>query len=150
MRLHAWGADVRAVSLVRVAAEAELLRIQHMLKRQGMRAAFGMIAALFAIGVLVLGNVAGWQVLRLYVQPINATLILLGINLVVMSVFAALAARSSPSYAEREALRIRQQAIQEARGSLAFTALVPIAGTLLRARGRNDSRRLPFWRRLTG
>ena len=88
-----------------------------MLKRQGMRAAFGMIAAVFAVGVLVLCNVAGWQVLRWYVQPIYATLVLLGINMVVMAVFAALAARSSPGYAEREALRIRQQAIQEARGS---------------------------------
>lgn len=65
---------MRAVSLARVAAEAELLRIQHMLKRQGMRAAFGMIAAMFAVGVLVLCNVAGWQVLRWYVQPIYATL----------------------------------------------------------------------------
>ena len=68
---------MRAVSLARVAAEAELLRIQHMLKRQGMRAAFGMIAAVFAVGVLVLCNVAGWQVLRWYVQPIYATLVLL-------------------------------------------------------------------------
>ena len=51
-----------------------------MLKRQGMRAAFGGIAAVFAVGVLVLCNVAGWQVLRWYVQPIYATLVLLGIN----------------------------------------------------------------------
>jgi hypothetical protein len=88
---------VRAVSLARVAAEAELLRIQHMLKRQGLRAAFGVIAAVFAVDVLVLCNVAGWQVLRWYVQPIYATLVLLGINTVVMAVVAALAARSSPA-----------------------------------------------------
>ena len=129
---------MRAVSLARVAAEAELLRIQHMLKRQGMRAAFGAIAAVFAIGVLVLCNVAGWQVLRWYVPPIYATLILLGINTVVMAVFATLAARSSPSYAEREAFRIRQQAIHEARGSLALTALVPLAGTVLRSRRADE------------
>jgi hypothetical protein len=33
--------------------------IQHMLKRQGMRAAFELIAAVFAVGLLVLSNVAG-------------------------------------------------------------------------------------------
>lgn len=150
MSLLALGADMRAVSLARVAAEAELLRLQLMLKRQGMRAAFGVIAAVFALGVLVLSNVAGWQVLRWYVQPIYATLILLGVNAMVMAMFAVLAARSSPGYAEREAIRIRQQAVREARGTLALTALVPIAGTVLRSRRLSDTRRLPLWRRLTG
>ena len=37
----AWAATMRATNLVKVAAEAEILRIQHMLKRQGVRAAFG-------------------------------------------------------------------------------------------------------------
>ena len=57
---------MRAVSLLRVAAEAELLRLRHMLIRHGMRAAYGLIAALFAVGVLVLIIVAGWHVLRWY------------------------------------------------------------------------------------
>ena len=69
---------MRAAKLVKIAAEAEILRIQHLLKRQGMRVAFGLMAAVFAVGVLVLVNITGWQVLRLYVQPIYATLILLG------------------------------------------------------------------------
>jgi hypothetical protein len=51
---------MRAVDLVKIAAEAEILRIQHMLKRQGMRAAFGLVAVVFILGVLVLANVAGW------------------------------------------------------------------------------------------
>ena len=137
---------MRAVSLLRVAAEAELLRLRHMLIRQGMRAAYGVIAAVFALGVLVLINVAGWQVLRWYVQSIYATLILLGVNAVIGAVFALLAARSSPGRVEREAMRIREQALHEARGSMALTALVPIAGTVLRAR-RSRPRRSPFWRR---
>ena len=132
---------MRAVSLLRVAAEAELLRLRHMLMRQGMRAAYGLMAALFAVGVLVLINVAGW-----YVQPIYATLVLLGVNLVIAAIFALLAARSSPGHAEREALRIRQQAIHDARGSLALTAIIPIAGAVLRAR-RSQPRRWPLWRR---
>jgi hypothetical protein len=138
---------MRAVNLAKVAVEAEILRIQHMLKRQGMRAAFGLVAVIFALGVLVLAHVAGWQILRLYVPPIYATLILLGLDLVVAAIFGILAAKSSPSRAERDALAIRQQALREARSSLALGALIPIASRLLRSR-RNDTRKRPFWRRL--
>ena len=138
---------MRAVNLAKIGAEAEILRLQHMLKRQGMRAALGLVAVIFALGVLVLAHVAGWQVLQLYVQPIYATLILLGVDLVIAAIFGILAARSSPSSAERDALAIRQRALHEARNSLALGALIPIAGTLLRTR-RNDTRKRPFWRRL--
>jgi hypothetical protein len=137
---------MRAVRLVKVAAEAEILRIQHMLKRQGMRVAFGLVAVVFGLGVLVLANVAAWQLLRLYVSPISATLILLGVNLVLAAIFGMLAARSSPGRA-REALAIRRRAVNEARSSLALGALVPIAGTLLRSR-RGETRKVPLWRRL--
>jgi hypothetical protein len=138
---------MRAVNLTKVAAEAEILRIQHMLKRQGMRAAFGLVAVLFVLGVLVLAHIAGWQVLRLYAPPIYATLILLGVDLVIAAIFGILAARSSPSHHEREALAIRQRALHEARSSLALGALIPIAGALLRPR-RNAPPKVPLWRRL--
>jgi len=138
---------MRAVNLAKVGAEAEILRLRHLLKRQGMRAAFGLVAVLFALGALVLAHVAGWQVLQLYVPPIYATLILLGVDLVIAAIFGILAARSSPSGAERDALEIRQRALHEARNSLAVGALIPLAGTLLRTR-RNDTRKRPFWRRL--
>jgi 4-amino-4-deoxy-L-arabinose transferase-like glycosyltransferase len=88
------GTPLCAVNLAKIAAEAEILRIQHMLKRQGIRAALGLVAVLFALGVLVLAHVAGWQVLRLYVLPIYATLILLGVDLVVAAIFGILAVRS--------------------------------------------------------
>ena len=65
---------------------------------------------------------------------IAATLILLGVNLVIAVIFSLLAVRSSPSHAEQEALRVRQQALEAARGSLAFTTIVPVATTLLRRR----------------
>jgi hypothetical protein len=138
---------MRAVNLAKVGAEAEILRLRHLLKRQGKRAAFGLVAVLFALGVLVLAHVAGWQVLRMYVPPIYASLILLGVDLVIAAIFGSLAARSSPSGAERDALAIRQRALHEARNSLALGALIPLAGTLLRTR-RNGARKRPFWRRL--
>jgi 4-amino-4-deoxy-L-arabinose transferase-like glycosyltransferase len=134
---------MRSVNLLRIAIEAETLRLRHMLRRHGTRAAFGVVATIFALSVLVLCDVAGWQVLRLYVVPLYATLILLGVNLVLAIAFTLLAVRSSPSHAEREALMIRQQALQGAQGSLALAALVPVAGNILRLGRRRESR---WWR----
>jgi hypothetical protein len=112
---------VRSV-LIKIAAEAELLRLRALLARQGRRAAFGIGAFIFAVAVLVLAEVLGWQVLRLYVSGILATCILLGINLVIAAVFGLLAIRSSPAHAEREALRVRREAFEGARGGLSIAA----------------------------
>jgi hypothetical protein len=138
---------MRAADLIRVAAEAEILRIRHLLKRQGMRAALGLAGVVFILGVLVLANIAGWQGLRLYVSPISATLIMLGVSLLTAAIFALLAARSSPSRTEREALEVRRRALQEAQSSLALGALLPVAGALLRW-SRNNVRKRPLWRPL--
>jgi hypothetical protein len=138
---------MRTTNLIKVAAKAEILRIRQMLKRYGMRAALGLAAVVFILGVLVLANIAGWQVLRLYVSPISATLVMLGVNLLIAVIFGLLAARSSSSRTEREALALRERALQEAQNSLALGALVPVARALLRSR-RRDVRKRPFWRRL--
>jgi hypothetical protein len=148
LRSHNWAAGVRSFNLLRVAAEAEFLRLRAMLARQGRRAAFGVVAVIFVTGVLILGEVAGWQVLRLYVAPISATLILLGINLAIAAVFGGLAARSAPGHVEREALRIRRQAIDAARGALPLTAALPVATTLLGLRRRRGERGRSFFRLL--
>jgi hypothetical protein len=133
---------MRATNLVKVAAQAEVLRVQHMLKRQGVRAAFGLAGFVFFLGALVLANITGWQVVRFYVGPIYASLILLGINLLIAMIFGLLAAKSSPSKNEREALEVRQRALREARNSLALGAIIPVAGALLRSRRKNR----PLWR----
>lgn len=133
---------MRSGDLAKIAAEAEVLRIKHMLKRQGLRAAFGLIALVFLLAVLILANIAAWQVLQLYISPINATLVLLGINLLLAIIFGLIAVRSSPSRTEREALAIRQRALGEARNSLALSALVPAVGTFLRWRWQSKQRLL--------
>ncbi len=102
-----------------------------MATRQGRRAVFGAIAVVFALAVLALAEIAGWQGLRLRVAAIPSTLIVLGINLVIATVFGLLAARSSPGHAEHEASRVRQQALDAARGSFFITAGVPAATALL-------------------
>jgi len=131
---------VRSVNLLKLAAEAEWLRLRALMKRQALRGAYSAIAALFAVAVLTLAEVAAWQGLRLKVAAIAATLILLGIDLVLAALFGYLAARSSPGSTEREALHVRRQALDAARGSLALTALVPIATNLLSVRRKGHKR----------
>ena len=73
----------------------------------------------------------GWLALRLRFEPIPATLILLGVNLVIAAIFGVVAARSSPGHTEQEALRVRRQALDAARGTLALAAAVPAMTRLL-------------------
>ena len=135
---------MRSVNLLKIAAEAEVLRYRCMAARQGRRAAFGAIALVFVLAVLALGEVAAWLALYLCFAAIETTLILLGINLVIAIVFGLLAARSSPSRAEREALQVRQQSLDAARGAVSLAALVPVGNALLRhwrSNGRSLVRR---------
>ena len=96
---------------------------------------------MFVLAVLALGEVAAWLALYLRFAAIETTLILLGINLVIAIAFGLLAARSSPSLAEREALQVRQQSLDAARAALSRAALVPVGNTLLR-QWRNNGRSL--------
>jgi HD-like signal output (HDOD) protein len=75
----------------------------------------------------------------LHFEPIETTLILLGINLIIAIPFGSPAARSSPSHAEREALRVWQQSLDAARGALSLAALIPVGNTLLRYWRNNRS-----------
>jgi hypothetical protein len=134
---------VRSINLLKLALDAEILRLRTMLARQGRRAAFGSVALVFALVVLALAEIAGWQGLRLRMEAIPTTLILLGVNLIIAAAFALLAARSVPGHAEQEALRVRQQALDGARGSLVLSAAVP-ATTRLLGFGRDGRRRSWF------
>ena len=139
---------MRSVNLLKLAFEAELLRLRAMMARQGRRAAFGAIAVVFGLAVLAWAEAAGWQALLLKFEPLPATLLLLGVNLVIAPVFGVLAARSTRGHTEREALRVRRQALEAARGSLAFTAALPTATALLGMRRGSGRRR--SWLRALG
>ena len=77
------GRAVRSINLLKLALEAELLRLRAMTARQGRRAVFAVVALIFALVVLALAEAAGWLALRHRFPSIPATLILLGINLVI-------------------------------------------------------------------
>jgi hypothetical protein len=106
-----------------------------MAERHGRRAAFGVVAVIFGLSFLVAVEIAAWQVVRMYILPIYATVCLMGFNLIIAAGFGMVAARSSPSRSEIDALDIRNKAVQALRSSMTLTALVPAAGYFLRRRG---------------
>jgi len=53
------------------------------------------------------------------------------LNLAIAAACGVLAARTTPGHTECEALRVRRQALEAARGSMAFTAAVPAVTALL-------------------
>jgi hypothetical protein len=141
---------MKAFSLLKLAAEAEFLRLKAMIARQARRAAYGTGAAIFAIGVLTLIHVAAWQALALYVNSIVATLILLGIDFACAAILGLLAARSKPGSIEADSEALRRKALEQARASVAFSALFPLlwrgVSTYRRVRRVPTTRRLAFRR----
>jgi hypothetical protein len=123
---------MRSVSLARVAAQAELLRLRRLARRQGMRAAFGAIAIVFLVAALVGCHVAAAMALTVYMQPIYAALIVAAIDLVIGVIFLLVAARDTPDAIEREALQVRLAAQEQ---MLEVAALTTLIGPLLRLIG---------------
>jgi hypothetical protein len=68
----------------------------------------------------------------------------MGFNLLVAAGFAMVALRSSPGWAEIDALEVRKKAVQGLQTSLTISALVPAAEYLWRRRGnkRSQAKRL--------
>ncbi|HYZ25143.1 MAG TPA: hypothetical protein VE690_23640 [Rhodopila sp.] len=102
------------VRLARIAAEAETLRLRAMAGRYVQRIVFAIVALLFMLAVLVFVHVIAWYALNASANLgfYNACLIVGGVDLLIALLFLALAARSAPSSAEREAVAVRQRAIE--------------------------------------
>ena len=128
---------MRAVELAKVAANAEALRLRQLASRQAFRAAYGAVAAVFGLAVLVLVHVVLYNLLVLYVSPLVASLILLAFDLIVAGVCGLKALKSTPSAIEEEALAIRKQALIDLKGSVTVVSLAgEAAGAMFRRGGR--------------
>jgi hypothetical protein len=114
---------VRAFRLARIAAEAEGLRLRERMRRTAMRAAFGIVAMGFLVGGVVFAHVAAWFWLRVAWEARHAALIVAGADLALAILLGLLAARSSPSRVELEALAVRRRAIESVGSTLAFSAM---------------------------
>ncbi len=95
---------MRTFSLARVAADAELLRLRLRARRAAVRAILALVALGFLAGAAVFCHLALWYWLRHYFEPPQSALILAGIDVVLAVILALLAARSTPSRTELEAL----------------------------------------------
>lgn len=127
---------MRTVELAKVAASAEALRLRRIAYRQGMRAAYGAGAAVFAIGVLVLLHVVAYNAMVLRQSPLVASLILLAADVILAAVLGYLALSNKPDAVEEEAKMIRQQAVVELQKSMTVIALAGEATSLLLRRPR--------------
>ena len=134
---------MRAYRLAHVAVEAETIRWKSIAIRLATRVAYGLIAALFLLGVLVFIHIAAWSWLRvgLGFSEIGTAGILGGVDLLIAIILGVLAMRSSPSRAEQEALELRRRAVQNIGTALsisqmAIPALRLVNTMLRRGRGR--------------
>ena len=114
---------MRTFRLARVAADAELLRLRLRAGRAAVRAILALAALGFLAGAAVFCHIALWYWLRHYFEPPQSALILAGIDVVLAVILALLAARSTPSRTELEALDVRPRAVEGITASLAFSAL---------------------------
>jgi len=126
---------MRSLELPQIAARAEYLRLRALARRQAIRAALAAIAAMFLFAALAAANVAGALALAERLTPIQSVLIVVAIDLVVAAILGSLAARDTPSIAEREALAVRRAAVTQA---IETVMVVSLVRRLFRARSMHE------------
>jgi hypothetical protein len=115
---------MRTVSLARVAAQAELLRVRRRGRRTVHRAAYGAVAGVFAIATLTAVHAAIVLALTRHFELLYAVLIVGGGDLVIAVVLGLVAARNVPDAIEREAYEVRQKALGQLGETVALTTVV--------------------------
>jgi hypothetical protein len=128
---------VHPLRLLRIALEAEQLRIGLHLRRTAIRVVMGSIALTLLLGALGFGHIAAWYWLRTHLLAQYVALIFAGFDLLFALVFFIIAFRSSPGLAEIEATAVRRNALRQAGESVTMTAmLVRVFEVLFRRRSR--------------
>lgn len=117
---------MRPLRLARVAAQAEILVVRRQMAGYARRAIWAAAAVLFAVGVLIMAHIIAYLALRQYagLAAIPAVAIVLAADLVIAVIFAVLAAGSTPDPILDDAIRLRDQSLDQARQSLTLAALV--------------------------
>jgi amino acid transporter len=110
--------------LFRIAMAAEELRLRHLIRRAMIRAILGVVALLLVFCALIFAHLAGWALLRRTMEPYEVALIFVGADLLGALLLIFLALRMPPSAVERDALAVRERALDEAAESLSVTAMV--------------------------
>jgi hypothetical protein len=122
------------IGLLRVAAEAEGLRLRHTVQRSVTRLVAGVIGLVFLLGALAFAHVAIWFWLRIDLQWIQYATAgaLAGLDLLIALICVFMAARSGPGRIEVEALAIRRQALANVTQTAATaTVVIPVVRTVI-------------------
>jgi hypothetical protein len=124
---------MRTLTLARLAAESEMLLLRRQATVVGRRVAYGLIAAAFAVGVLVLLHLLGYMALVQFAQlaPFFAALVVLAVDVLFMLIFALMASGTMPDAVSEEARLVRDQSLEQIRETLTVAALVRPAARLL-------------------
>jgi hypothetical protein len=124
---------MRTLTLARLAAESEMLLLKRQATVVGRRVAYGVIAAAFGVGVLVLLHLLGYMALVQFAQvaPFYAALVVLAVDLLFLLIFALMASGKMPDPVSEEARLVRDQSLEQIRETLTVAALVRPAGRLL-------------------
>jgi hypothetical protein len=124
---------IRPLRLVRVAAQAEVLVVRRQVAGLINRAILAVVAAIFALAVLILAHVIAYLALRQYAHfaPILAAAIVLAVDAVIAIVFGVMASGHPADPILEEARRVRDQSLEQARQSLTLAAMVAPATRLV-------------------
>lgn len=112
-----------------------------MISRQVNRAIYGAVAAVFALGFLILLHCVAYEALIGTVTPLIDCLILLVFDLIVAAAFGVLAIRGAPGVLEIEARDLRDRSIAGMKQSLALEALMGPVGRVAWSQIRKRRRR---------
>jgi hypothetical protein len=128
---------IRPLRLVRVAAKAQGLALRRQLAGFIHRAIMGVIAAVFALGALIIAHVIGYMALADYAhfQPVPAAAIVLGVDVVIAALFGFLASGAAVDPVMQDALRVRDQSLEQARQSLSLASMAAPITRLLTETG---------------
>lgn len=124
---------MRTTSLLRVAAEAEVLLVRQQIKGVQRRAIYGAVAALFGISVLVTLHIMAGMALVQYagLSPFVAVLIVFGVDVAIAVVFALLASGTVRDPVVEEARELRDRSLAQVKDTLSAAAVLRPAGRLL-------------------
>jgi threonine/homoserine/homoserine lactone efflux protein len=125
---------MRTVDLAKIAAKAEILRLQRQGRRTGFRIGYAVVAGTFMTAALAAVHVAIVLELMEHYPPITAVLIVAGGDFVIAIVVGLMASRDVPDAIEREALEVEHKALGQLGESMAMAALVGPALRLLGTR----------------
>jgi hypothetical protein len=110
--------------LLRVALEAEGLRLSHRAKRVVSRIVLGCFAMALFLAALAFAHIAAWFWLREFLPAKYVAACFAGADLLIALILVLLAGRSRPGQVEREALVVRRRAMEDVTASVSFSALL--------------------------